>query len=348
MTVEVKGLVHVYGPPGAGKTFFALTAGTDPNKICFLDGDASKGKHIAEQIGIPKSNYHDLTSMGQGLTEVQYYIKFMAMANKLSDTFEVLIWDNPIELFKAAHSYVATHRLEWREKWAAQGAIAGPQEWIITRQVLMPRLYSLLQTKAQLVILCTHEKPQRDDSQVKTGYMEPNADPSLRTEAGMVVRLARNMQKPNDPAPVGLVIKNIGTVNVKERSITRILPDRIEPCTWLKIEEYIKNPVGNRDLEPSEIPNEFEVNLIEGTLNPEQRELYDFRRKMALIRADESLSDDVISAAANNANLPPAVLPNKIVADLSEIHSGLTTDKVRDILDSMVQEESEQEESGDE
>jgi len=333
MTVAARGLVHVYGPPGAGKTFFALTAGTDPKKICFLDGDASKGKHIAEQIGIPKSNYHDLTSMGQGLTEVQYYIKFMTTIKKLSNDFELLIWDNPIEFFKAAHSYVATHRLEWREKWAPRGDIAGSQEWIIVRQVLMPRLYSLLQTKAQLVILCTHEKPQRDDSQVKTGYMEPNADPSLRTEAGMVVRLARNMQKPNDPAPVGLVIKNIGTVNVEERSITRILPDRIEPCTWPKIEDYIEKPVGSRELNPSEVPNEFEVNLIEGTLNPEQRELYDFRRKMALIRADESLLDDVISAAANNANLPSAVLPNKIVADLAEIHSGLTTDKVRDILD---------------
>jgi len=328
MTVLVKGLVHIYGPPGAGKTFFALTTGADPKKTAFLDGDASKGKHIAKQVGV--AHYKDLTAAGKNKTEVEYHKKVLATINDLPDGLELIVFDNPIEFFKGAHSYVALNRSLLREKWSPSGVFAGAQEWGELRKTHLPRIYSLLQEKADLVIICTHEKQQSDSTGVKTGFMEPESDPSLRTGAGLVIRLGRDTRNPENAAPVGLVIKNIGTID-KGKAI-RILPERISPGTWESIGRYLKSPVGDRDLTDDEKPEGFEVNLIHGTLNPEQKRLYEWRREMALIQADSSLAEDIVSAAANYPETPPPALPAKIVSELSEAYPDLTTEKVREVL----------------
>ena len=330
MTVLVKGLMHVYGPPGAGKTFFALTTGADPKKTVFLDGDASKGKYIAGEIGIPKDGYKDITVLCDGLTEVEHFQKFREIVDRLPGGLDLIIWDNPKAVFNGAHSYVATHRTEFREKWAPQGGFAGGQEWVIARQVLLPRVYSKLQEKATLVIICSHEREQTDKSGVYTGFMEPNADPSLRTESGIVIRLARNTRDPEKSAPIGLVIKNHGTI--KNNVPTRIFPERLSPATWERIRDYLTTPIGDRVPNADEKPDEFEIHLIEGTLNPEQKRLYEWRREMAVLQADSSLAEDVVSAAANYLETPAGALPSKIMSELSEAYPELTTDKVREIL----------------
>ena len=328
MTILFKGLMHVYGPAGAGKTLFSLTTGADPKKTAFLDGDASKGKHIAKQVGV--AHYKDLTAAGKNKTEVEYHKKVLETINELPNGLELIVFDNPIEFFKGAHSYVALNRALFRDKWSPSGVFAGAQEWGELRKTHLPRIYSLLQEKADLVIICTHEKQQSDSTGVKTGFMEPDSDPSLRTEAGLVIRLGRDTRNPENAAPVALVIKNIGTI--KEGNIIRILPERIVPGTWTKIGEYLKTPVGNRNLTSEEKPEDFEINLIQGTLNPEQKRLYEWRREMALIQADSSLAEDVVSAAANYPDTPPPALPAKIVSGLSEAYPDLTTEKVRQIL----------------
>lgn len=329
MTVLVSGLMHVYGPPSSGKTLFALTTGAEPTKTAFLDGDASKGKEFATQLGIKE--YKDLTTLCDGLTEVEHFKKFRDVISELPNGLELIVWDNPKAVFNGAHSYVATNRSEFREKWASQGGFAGGQEWVITRQVLLPRIYSQLLKKATLVIICSHEREQTDRAGVYTGFMEPNADNSLRTESGIVIRLGKDSREPEKSAPVGLVIKNHAKIN-KSGVPVRIFPERLAPATWAKIKYYLGNPVGDNVLSAAEKPDEFEIHLIEGTLNPEQKRLYEWRREMALIKADSSLAEDIVSAAANYPDTPPPALPAKIVTALTEEYPDITTDKVREVL----------------
>lgn len=335
MTVLLSGLVHIYGPPGSGKTFAALTASTEPKKVIFLDGDASKSKGLAEQMGIEE--YHNLTGLGDGLTEVQYHQAILKLLDKLPDKMDLLIWDNASEFFKSGHSYVSTHRKDFRERWAPMGPIAGAQEWIELRKTHFPRILDKLQQKARLVIMSTHEKAQ-SDAGVKTGYMEPDADDSLRIAAGIVIRVGRNTRDPNDPAPVGLVIKNTGTINSKTMEVVRLFPDRISPFTWKMVKEYIDNPVGNREPTDSERPDEFELHLITGTLNPEQAKIYEWRRQIAVQQIEEGLAEDVLSTAEKfSAVANPILKQTKIVSELQDTYPGLTNDRVREILASAVE-----------
>jgi hypothetical protein len=331
--VMLSGLMHVYGPPGSGKTMFSLSASNDATKIAFLDGDASKGKHLAAQSKI--NQYFDLTQEGAGMTEVGYQEMVLSIIEKLPDDLDLIVLDNSAELFKGAHSHVAVNRSKFRRKWSPKGQIAGSQEWIETRKTHLPRIYSSLQAKARLVIFTTHEKAQ-SDAGVKTGAMEPDSDPSLRTEAGVVIRLGNNTRDVTSAAPVGLVIKNTGKLNIETREVTRLLPQRIYPCTWAIIKGYIDTPVGDRNLTDDEMPDEFEYHLIEGTLNPEQKAIFEWRRNMAAIQAEAGLADAVLELVVEDGGTTPEVmLPALIVTELSEEYPNLDRDKARRVLDSI-------------
>ena len=335
MSVLLSGLLHIYGPPGSGKTFAALTACDDPNKLIFLDGGASKSKDIVQGLGV--KHYHDLTALGVGKTEVQYHQEMLKLIKKLPDNMELLILDTPAEFFKSGHSYVAMHRAEFRERWAPMGQIAGAQEWQELRKTHFPRVYSELLSKAKLVIIVTHEKAQ-SDAGVKTGATIPDADTSLRSEAGIVIRIGRNTRDPNSPAPIGLVIKNAGTVDLKKRQIVRLFPDRIAPFNWTRVAEYVTNPIGDREPTAEERPDEFEYHLISGTLNPEQAKIYQWRRKIAAQQIEENLAQDVLDMAEKFSSVTNPILKHtKIVSELQETYPGLTNDRVRDILASTVE-----------
>jgi len=335
MSVLLSGLLHIYGPPGSGKTFAALTACDDPNKIIFLDGGASKSKDIVTGLGVKE--YHDLTAIGIGKTEVQYHQEMLKLIKSLPNNMELLVLDTPAEFFKSGHSYVAMHRTDFRERWSSMGAIAGPQEWQELRKTHFPRVYTQLLSKAELVIVVTHEKAQ-SDAGVKTGATIPDADTSLRTEAGIVIRIGRNTRSPDQPAPIGLVIKNAGTVDLQKRQIVRMFPDRIAPFTWTKVAEYIKNPIGDREPTAEERPDEFEYHLISGTLNPEQAKIYQWRRTIAAQQIEENLAQDVLDMAEEFSAVTNSILKQtKIVSALQETYPGLTNDRVQEILASAVE-----------
>lgn len=333
MTVVLQGLIHVYGPPSSGKTSLALTAG-DPKKTVMLDGDTGKSRLLAEQLGL--KGYHDLTAMSEGQTEVQHFRNFRKLVDELPDGLDVIVWDEPMGEYIGGHSYVKDNRKEFRKHWNAMGSIAGAQEWRILRSVLLPQLHNTLLKKASLVIICSHEKPDRDDDSHLTGFTVPDAEDSLRKMAGVVLRLARNTRDHTSPEPVGLVIKNTGTI--KDGKPIRMFPERIAPCNWEKIKYYIDNPVGNRQLSEEETPDEFEHTLITGTLNPEQRKVVEMAKKWQALQAAEAEALDVVSAIteikSENEDMPLPMLINKVLSDLDETYPDLTAKKIKEILES--------------
>lgn len=328
-TVLLKGLMHVYGPPDSGKSTLAWTACTDPKKICYLDGDSSKSKEIAEQLGV--GEYHDLTVLGDGLTDLEYHDMILKLVADLPENkFDLIVLDNPSRFYSIGNTYVHVNRPKFKKQFNHMGPIAGAEEWNELRKTHYPAFYSRLLSKAALVIVCTHEKDQ-SDAGVKTGATIPDADKSLRTQAGLVIRLARDTKTPDSFAPVGLVVKN-HTV-VKSGKLLRLFPDKISPCEWDRIAEYLDTPMGNRAPTESERPDDFEYHLIEGTLNPEQQRVYEFNQRMALLQVEQGMVDDVIDLYTASSELPDMVIPNKILTDLRDAYPELTIDKIKSIID---------------
>jgi hypothetical protein len=333
-TVVVTGLVHVTGPPGGGKTMFAITA-AKPENTAFLDGDASKSKGLCHDLGVKK--YVDLTLACQGQTEVEQFETLLKTVEDLPSGLDLIVWDEPIAQMLGAHSYVTLNRPKFRELWNSMGPIAGGQAWKQTRKVLFPRLYSLLLSKAKLVIICTHQKAERDAKQVLTGSMIPDVDPSLNVDAGLVIRIGPNTRNADTQIPSGLVLKNTGYVDKATMTPVAVLPLRLPKCTWPAIAEYVLNPISKREeLLEEEKPDEFEYHLIQGTLNPEQVRVYKLARALQAMAAEqeegEAIMESVFLLRTDNKDMAPPLLANKILTELAPSYPDLTHEKVMGML----------------
>lgn len=331
--VSATGLMHIHGRDGVGKTTLALTAISDLSEICLLDADSSKSKALATEIGV--GEYHDITAMGIGMTEVEYHKMVLKTINGLDKHYALLILDNGAEFFKGAHSYVAVNHPEFRKVWRGDAPIIGGIEWQEARRTHLPRVYAKLQQKADLVIIITHEKKKSINGVRVPGLTEPIGDESLRTAAGIVLRLIKNTRS-DDLAPVGLVIKNTGTI--KDGKAIRCFPERIAPCDWDKIRHYLENPISGREATPEEVPSEFEQHLIEGTLNQEQQEMLRWRKNMMELQVDAGLSGAVLEVAAQNKDMNPVYLVREIVSELKDGYPDLTIKQVQKILDKSLED----------
>jgi hypothetical protein len=322
MSVLINGLVHLFGSPGSGKTTFALTASDEPDKVVFLDGDASKGRDMARDIGI--NAYHDLTAKWGDLTELQYHLRTLDLINRLDNGLDLIIFDNPVNFFRGGHSYVNANREKFRENWSASGKYANMQAWTELRKKHLPSVYTRLQQKAELVIFISHETADYDDDGVKTGLKVAEADESLFTAAGMVIRMTRNTRE-GGVVPVGLQVKRYRPkFYLPKRKVVNVFPDRIYPCEWSTIEHYLENPVGareNGELHEYEITSDLEDNLIQGSLTEEQWENYQRSKELALITKKEELLENVRSevvAMAAASSKPVAVMHTEISNQLRE------------------------------
>ena len=321
MTTPFAGLLHIFGEDGVGKTSLAITASNDPSKCVFIDDDSAKSREtIVDELKWLK--YVDLLSDMNGKNEVQYFTHVMSTINNLPNGLDLLVFDNAKRLFNSAHSYLLQNKSKYRVTWRGSGEIIGGIEWQEVREHLLPELYALMRSKARLVIVITHEKEQSIQG-VKTGLMEAAADKSLRKAASPIIRLTRS--RDGHPAPVGLVIKNIG--RIIDGEVVNVLPPRIPHCTWKTIKTYQQNPVGVRSLTEEETPNEFEISLITGSLTPEQRKQYEFNKKMALLGNDSQLTDAIRNLIADGVLAPPAMLRK-----LAEMDIDATIDQVQQIV----------------
>lgn len=302
MTVPLYGLIHVFGEDGVGKTMFSLTTGADPSKSIFIDDDSSKSKDIVSRLKWKR--YVDLMTETKGKNEIQLFDFVSKFVESIPDnSLDLIVFDNMKRVFDAAHSYLLTNKQAYRQVMRGSGEIIGGLEWREVREHVLPKLYSSMLSKARLVIVITHEKEQSRDG-VKTGQMEAAADKSLRKAASPIIRLTRD--KDGSSAPVGLVIKNIGIINA-DGDVIRVLPPKIKNCTWKTVRHFLENPVGDA-LSDDQVPDEFEMSLITGSLTKEQQRQYDFNKRMALLRVNEELTNAIQSIIESGVVAPPMIL----------------------------------------
>ncbi len=273
MSNPITGLVHVTGGHDVGKTTFALTSGARAKKTGFVDADL-KGANLVTQVG--KENfglYCDFVHDTAGMRELAIHQYGLSLIEQMkSKHLDVIVWDTWTAFGKTFHPYVAKNPNQFREFWSSMGQIKGGEQWQAAFQYEAQVIERLLDA-APLVILVTHLKDHRIGS-VRTGKQIPDAQRTLDEKSNLRIWLHHN---PVSPEPIGLILKRIELLKDTPQGLkpTNILPRKVTPCTWERLVWYWNNPLGNTMPSVEETPDEFELSILDGTLTPDQRKVFE-------------------------------------------------------------------------
>ena len=312
--MNITGLIHVTGEHDTGKTVFALSCGAPLKRIAFIDDDM-KGRATINQIGVENFGmYYDLVHECTGQNEIQQHeIILRIIADIESQGFDAVIWDTWTRAGKTTHHYVKKYPMKFRESYSQMGEIKGAEQAGEANRYEAELLDRLLYV-SPLVIVTTHLKDQRKNltgqKSVLTGKLEPDARRSIEEKSNFRVWLRHNPD--GTPQPIGLVLKRPIKWEVVDGKMfpVNVLPRKIVPCTWEKIKEYWSNPMGSRVPLESEMPDKFELTILDGTLTDDQKVFFN-----AAIR--ESANEIPILFESSNGNesnestappLPPRLL----------------------------------------
>jgi hypothetical protein len=275
--MNITGTIMVTGEHGTGKTSFSLEA-CDPSRTIFIDDDL-KGRASINQIradDIEFGRYIDFIEETKGMRRLDIHKKGKLLIESITPgEFDCAIWDTWTRFEETCHSYVQAYPDEFRQPdgWAAMGKIRSGEEYKEARSY-EARLIAELQRKVPLVILVSHLKNHYANN-VQTGKQIPAVSPAVLRVCSLRLWIRHN---PAGGTPIGLVLKNIDRKvleNGRLRTL-QILPKKITPLEtehslWESIERYYNDPVGLRKPVANEIPDDFEMSLIDGTLTEDQR-----------------------------------------------------------------------------
>lgn len=283
----ITGLVHVTGEPDTGKTTFALSCGFKPSEIAFFDDDL-KTLSIANQLaeaGTPLGFYVNLTKETIGMREIDFHNFVMGKLESLKGKgFKVLIFDTWTRFENTFHPVVQKDPLKFKQYYSSSGFFKGVEIWKASFDYEAHVIDIMLQV-APLVILITHLKDQTIGS-VKTGAEIPDCKKPIVEKSRLRIWTRHNS---DSPAPIGLVLKRLSKVTVTEEGIVpvNVLPRKVNPCTWKRILEYWEDPIGDREPSVSEMPNEFELSILDGVLTADQKDALRINRIDSEIKANE-------------------------------------------------------------
>jgi len=272
--VLFSGIVNVAGNPDTGKTTFALESGAPPDKICFIDDDI-KGQAIAnefENLGKPFGKYVNLVAETEGMLENEFHKYCIDLINNIEvGQYECIVWDNFSRFENSFHPWVLTHQKDFRKHWSSMGVIHGSQIWLVAHEY-EATILDMLQNKAPLVIITSHMKNENISGN-RTGKMIPDVKKSLIQKA--TLRILLRHSDDGSPIPTGLVLKRVSKRVATDTGIktVNILPRKIPHLTWDKIREYYNEPVGNRRPFQEELPNEYELSMLDSTMLTDDQRL---------------------------------------------------------------------------
>lgn len=278
MSNPIKGMIAVTSDYGIGKTTFALECGYLPKDITLIKDDV-KETGFEEQF----NQYVDLVSMSAGMQLLDFHNECIKMIDKLKHT-KVIIWDTWTQFSETFQPYIIENMIKFRTKKQYSGPleVVGGKIWKDSYRY-EGAVISALKSKCDLLILTFHLKSLYvEKTAIPNGY-RPEYSKAISKYADLCIWLTPN---PNSQVPIGLVMKNISEKRIVDNKIraTQILPARLEICNWDEILKYWNNPIGNRTPEDHEKPNNFELSMIEGTLTPENKQMYQNSIDMAKIQ----------------------------------------------------------------
>jgi len=297
ITQLITGIIHVTGEHDTGKTTFALESGAMPERICFFDDDL-KGRTTVDELRKQQDfgAYYDIAALNQGKTEVDYYYAVMELFDAIKpNEFDTIILDTWSRFAKCLHSYVITHKTEFKQHWSGKGSIKGAEEWQES-QWLEARILGQLQKKASLVVVVSHLKDYYANNAKVPGKQVPATSRTINRVPAFRIWLRQN---PVSPVPIGLVLKRIATRKITDRGIrtVSVLPRKIVPregdeSLWDTIAYYFEHPVGLRQLRPDEIPDEYELSILNETLTKDQKRTLTLMLRAGVVDSGEDEEEE--------------------------------------------------------
>lgn len=275
--VKPRGLVHVTGPAGVGKSLFAIglvELGLDPQRIGVLDCEQSLALyHLSLGFGV----YHDVTAEVTSKFGIFYppraYFQYMQECIKNMPQLDVIVVDNIDPLEDGIEDEVETNHVRYGLS-KEQVERAGGLKWGPIK-ILYQTFILSLSNKAPLYIFTSQLKQVWIREKPVPGLFRPSGKQDVLSYLSSL-RLWLNFSSTGRREPDGLVMKHrlvqfFRTDNgIEPRPL---LPPKLSPCTWSNILHYINNPPDYRALKPHEVVSDEERAKLSGTLTKEQIEL---------------------------------------------------------------------------
>jgi len=269
MSNPIKGMVAVVSNYGVGKTTFALECGYKPADMIFINDDV-------KEVGFENEfrEYINLVAISKKKKLLELHDYCLDLIKRLPKS-KVIIWDTWTTFQNSFFQYVKANEHEFRnpKEWAGKPSIKAG-EWYNEAWRYEGAILSELKEKCDLLILTFHLKQFYFDNNPVPGKFKPGHDKAIEKYADLRLWLTPN---PDSQIPIGLVLKNIARRSITDKGIRtlQVLPLRVSSCNWENIFDYWENPIGHKDIEDHERPNKFELALIEGTLTPEDKRMYE-------------------------------------------------------------------------
>ncbi|MEA4811187.1 MAG: hypothetical protein VB108_01300 [Anaerolineaceae bacterium] len=308
----ITGLVHITGEPDTGKTTLALSCGFKPEEIVFFDDDV-KTQSIADMLkaqGTPFGVYENLTKASLGMREVEYHSLVMSKINALPvGKFKAFIFDTWTRFENTFNPTIQENPLKYRKYYSPNGTFKGVEMWKAAFDLEAAVIDQMTQV-APLVILITHLKDHAIGS-AKTGKEVPDCKKPVIEKARFRIWTRHNS---SSPAPIGLVLKRLSKVEVGPEGIRpiNVLPRKINPCTWRRILEYWNDPIGDREPSADEMPNAFELSILDDALTADQKDALHINA----IEADNAVEEKNAEARARIEAKKAAQAPTIGLSDL--------------------------------
>lgn len=276
MNNQFRGIASIIGDYGVGKTIFSLTTGAKPQDVIFINDDVKTPPEL------PYGKLINLRESLSGLDPYESYEFIMGMIEAMemvNDTFDVIIWDTWTRFGTLCQDYVKKYPGKFRANWSPNGKIKSGEMYREARNIELS-VMARLKAMAKIVILTFHPKQLYINNNAVYGRSIPEGTRAIAMGSDLRIWLTHDAGdefNPGNDAPVGLVLKNIAKTEITENGVEvlKVLPKRLRPCTWDSINSYYDNPVGLNDtLSNFEIPSEFELSIIEGTLSEQEKRVW--------------------------------------------------------------------------
>lgn len=267
---SVKGLAHISGPRGIGKTTLAIETGAEPEHVAFFDGEQSAANYHAQ---LKFSVYHDLVKEFTARhstfgSDLAYYEYTNSLMQRLSGGYDVFVFENVTRFESGMAEFVRAHPKDFGlsrgQLEKMPGLVWGKMKSLYEKWLLS------ISNKASLVIVTTRLGGEWKGGR-PTGAMKPKGKDTLEWLSFLQLWLRPN---PVSSVPAAIVLKErLGKwqrVDGKWKP-QRVLPYRLPRCTWESIRGYMRNPADLAHPAPGEALSKEEGHMLRGTLTEEQR-----------------------------------------------------------------------------
>lgn len=313
MPLILTGIIELTGEHGTGKTTAALECGATPEKIRLYDDDI-KGRSTVRQLkemAHLEINYIDAMEMRTSCKRpYEYYEKIKAHLSTIKPCeFDVVIFDTWSEIQKACRSYAD----KYPEKFAdplprRDGKVSyfSGDSTMVNGQIskigrtLEAELINGLEQKVKAIYLINHLKDYYVNNVKVEGKQIPDDGRLLETVAAMRVWYRSN---PKSAVPISLFLKRpsikgwdaeLGRISTINPFPLKIVPAQSDTSVWDAYFRYIQNPIGNRQPTTDETPTAYELSIIQGTLTPDQINIYKASAALATQQFEQENAENAI------------------------------------------------------